>query len=66
MVKECLKNTCILFETSLIEFIEPVGSSSPNIQHKDIRVKFVKSKDMIGLNCQGQGFPTPMYRYGYK
>ncbi len=45
------------------QFLEPVGSSSPNIHGKDIRVKTTAINLKKALHCEGQGFPAPVFRY---
>ena len=43
--------------------LDPVGSSVPNVQNKDIKMKLSLAGVDIGLTCEGQGYPTPHYRF---
>ena len=47
----------------IIVILEPVGSSSPKIHNKDIRIRSESRNSRVGLECEGQSFPAPTYRY---
>ena len=54
-----LLSICLIF----YHVLEPVGSSSPKIHNKDIRIRSETGKSRVGLECEGQAFPAPTYRY---
>ena len=54
-----------------IIFPEPIGSSHPKVTNHDLRRVVTDQGQMFALNCEGQAFPVPMYRFvvkyeGYK
>ena len=49
-----------------IIFPEPIGSSHPKVTNHDLRRVVTDQGQMFALNCEGQAFPVPMYRFVVK